>query len=373
MGKVPVRLSIMKKQFFILLVVCLLLVTTWANAEKQDWSTPYHMAVLMSAEAVTEFGDDPAQYEGAEFPLFCGIASVYPQENRFVFTKTTDLPISGVEAALRQVERDRYVSPRPPLQMRADRGDFGQFFWGLVNSKKATIYVIYYGWDIPVDVVPRLTRTCRYTTAKEPPTDCAYSVRDLYDVFIPFTEAEKVQITRDAASANKAFHDAPLHLAVIMSAEAVKRSGDDPAKYEGVEFPVYCGIASIYPKKNRFVFTKMTDLPILGVERFLRQVERDGYLAVDASSHYPAYQVQPGEQDFFSLFLSLALDKDFKAYRVSHAQEIPVDYAPQFTQTCRYSAAKTPPTDCAYESWDLEDVYIPLAYEEVRATIERSE
>lgn len=180
-------------------------------------------------------------------------------------------------------------------------------------------------------------------------------------------------MAREAAKANRPYHDAPLHLAILMPAKAIERFGDDPAQYEGVEFPLYCGIVSIYPKENRFVFTKKTDLPILGLEHTLRQIEQSAYITVRDSSGSPPRHVQPGHQDFTPAFLSLAFVIDFRAHRISHAQEIPVDYAPHFTQTCRYSTAKTPPTDCAYESWDLEDVYIPIAYEEVRATIEQSE
>ena len=76
-------------------------------------------------------------------------------------------------------------------------------------------------------------------------------------------------------------------MAIIMPAEAVEDFGDDPAKYEGVDFPLFCGIASVYPKENRFVFTKMTDLPILNVEDTLRKIERDGYITVGGCSRSP--------------------------------------------------------------------------------------
>lgn len=77
--------------------------------------------------------------------------------------------------------------------------------------------------------------------------------------------------------------------------------------------------------------------------------------------------------DFYPLFLDEASRRNIGAYRISYAQKIPTDYVPHFTQTCRYSAAKKPPTDCAYYTWDIDKLYIPPTAEEVTATIEWSE
>ena len=162
-----------------------------------------------------------------------------------------------------------------------------------------------------------------------------------------------------------------LHMAIIMPAETAKNLGDDPALYEGVDFPLFCGIASVYPKENRFVFTKMTDLPVRNVEDALGKIERDGYLTV--GRFQPPVHIQPRSLDFFRFFLSYTPIRNFEAYLISYAQEIPVDYMPHFTRTCRYSIEKTPPTDCAYDIWEIKDVYIPPTDEELEATIEQSE
>ena len=171
------------------------------------------------------------------------------------------------------------------------------------------------------------------------------------------------------ASAEELETSLTLHMAIIMPAEVVEVY-DEPAEYEGVEFPLFCGIASLYGKENRFVFTKMTDLPILRVENTLRQFERDGYIVSYGGFLSPNdTQIQPKHMAFEFLFLQEIQIRGFEAYLISRAPEAPVDYTPQFMRTCRYSTAKTPPTDCAYTRADIESLYIPLTDEEVRATI----
>ena len=157
----------------------------------------------------------------------------------------------------------------------------------------------------------------------------------------------------------------PLHAAVFMSSDNVARFGEDSAKYEGVAFPLYCGIASIFPKENKFVFTKMTDLPIVYVEEPLRKVEREGCI-IDAHR----IRVRVGQQEFYSALLALAQSRNFELSRISYGQKIPLDYKPRFTRICRYSNTKNPPTDCAYRTWDINDLFIPVTNEELTQTID---
>ena len=182
----------MRKIFLTLLPCCILLFTFQTNAEEQNASLTFHMAILMSADAV-EVYDDPAEYEGVDFPLFCGIASVYPKENRFVFTKMTDLPIRKVENALRQVEQDGYITEYGGglySQIQPKRMDFHSAFLLFALSKHITAYLISYSQEVPVGFMPRFTRTCRYSTAKKPPTDCAYYMWEMKNLCIPPTDEE---------------------------------------------------------------------------------------------------------------------------------------------------------------------------------------
>lgn len=191
----------MMKKFFLLLLGCCLFAAQNAHAEDATWyHSPTHFLILMPSYLV-EFQGDSEEFEGAEFPLFCGIASVYPEENRFVFTKMTHLPIRRVEKWFRQTEKDGYLSVpgHPPRQASfRDRYFLSDFmFW--INCKQLKAYHVSSGQEIPLKAVPRFKRTCRYASAKEPPTDCAYEDWDIKDLYIPFTEEEMEQIAKDHA------------------------------------------------------------------------------------------------------------------------------------------------------------------------------
>ena len=190
----------MKKFFPLFLAYCLLAVQS-ANAEDTTWyRSPSHFAVIMPS-VIVDYFEEPDDYEGVEFPLFCGIASVYPKENKFVFTKMTNLPIQWVEKRLRQIEKDGYLllSGHPPQQVSVKSGGFflGFLSWG--NSEWLKVYYISNGQEIPLKVVPRFKRTCRYNSTKKPSTDCAYHDWDITDLYIPFTQEEIEHIKKENA------------------------------------------------------------------------------------------------------------------------------------------------------------------------------
>ena len=189
------------KKMLLLLLGCGLLAAQKAYAEDTAWySTPSHFLVIMPSKMVEDF-EDVGAYAGVEFPLFCGIASVYPKENKFIFTKMTNLPIRRVESRLRQVEKDGYIFiyGHPPRQESVRSRDFFLAFLLWADIERIGIEHVSNGQEVPLKAVPRFKRMCRYDSAKKPPTDCAYRYWDMVDLCIPFTEKEKRQIEKDHA------------------------------------------------------------------------------------------------------------------------------------------------------------------------------
>lgn len=152
------------------------------------------------------------------------------------------------------------------------------------------------------------------------------------------------------------------HFAIVMPAETVDRFENAKGAYDGAKFPLFCGIASAYREGNRFVFTKMTDLPITWIEERLRPIEEKGYLHFYG---HPPQDIPVGDWDFFTAFMLWADSRGFKAYHVSNGEEIPLMVVPRFKRTCPYDSKKDPPTDCAYRIWDITDLYIPFSQEEI--------
>lgn len=190
----------MKKALFLLLGCCMLAAQN-THAEDTVWhSTPSHFLVIMPSKMVEDFEDVEA-YEGVEFPLFCGIASVYPKENRLIFTKMTNLPIRRVESRLRQIEKDGYISiyGHPPRQEPVKSKDFFLAFLLWADIEGIGVEHVSNGQEIPMQTKPRFKRTCRYYSANKPPTDCAYRYWDMVELCIRFTEKEKRQIEKDHA------------------------------------------------------------------------------------------------------------------------------------------------------------------------------
>ena len=155
----------------------------------------------------------------------------------------------------------------------------------------------------------------------------------------------------------------PYHFAIIMPAEVVYEFEREKEAYEGVEFPLFCGIASVYPKENKFVFTKMTNLPLTWLESLFQPLEQKGYFYLYG---HPPRDVPANDSDFFMLFMIWMDSRLFKADYVSTGREVPLKVVPRFKRTCPYNSKKNPPTDCAYKIWDITDLYIPLIDEEIR-------
>ena len=154
-----------------------------------------------------------------------------------------------------------------------------------------------------------------------------------------------------------------LHLAIVMPAETVDRFESDKEAYEGIRFPLFCGIASVYCDEGRFVFTKMTDLPIEWVTERLQPIEEKGYLYYYG---HPPENIPVCDTDFFSAFMQWAGTRGFEAYHVSNGQEVPLKVVPRFKRTCPYDSKKSPPTECGYRSHNIWDLYIPFTEEEIK-------
>ena len=155
----------------------------------------------------------------------------------------------------------------------------------------------------------------------------------------------------------------PYHFVIVMPADIVYEYERAKEAYEGVEFPLFCGIASVYPKENKFVFTKMTNLPLRWLELWLQPIEQEGYLHLYG---HPPYSLPVNDSDFFMIFMNWMDSRSFKAYHVSSGREVPLKVVPRFKRTCPYNSKKNPPTDCAYKIWDITDLYIPFTDEEIR-------
>ncbi len=143
--------------------------------------------------------------------------------------------------------------------------------------------------------------------------------------------------------------------AIVMPAESVDKFEISREAYDGAIFPLFCGIATVYHEENRFEFTKMTDLPIKWIERWLQPIERDGYLYLNS---HPPLRIPVGDRDFFHLFPGRARDLGFQADFVTSDEATLPKAGLRFKRTCPYDSKKTPPTDCAYTNQDIDDLYI---------------
>ena len=160
-----------------------------------------HFAIIMPAEIVDEFESSREAYDGATFPLFCGIASMYPEENRFVFTKMTDLPIEWVMRRLQPIEEKgslHMVHPHRDIPV-SDEGHFFSAFTSWMTTCRLLAEYVSSGREVPLKLTLRFKQTCLYDSKKTPPTDCAYHDWDIEKLFIPFTEEERRQIEKDNA------------------------------------------------------------------------------------------------------------------------------------------------------------------------------
>lgn len=168
---------------------------------------------------------------------------------------------------------------------------------------------------------------------------------------------------QNAYAENTVWYTTPSHFLVVMPSVLVEAQESD--SYEGVKFPLVCGIASVYPKENKFIFTKTTNLPIRWIEAFMRQIEHDGHFTIRECGRKPSLQVSLRDEDFFFLFKAWADSEMFKVYYLASGQSVPLNVTPRFKRMCPYNSTKRETTDCAYYSGDIEDLYIPFTEEEM--------
>lgn len=154
----------------------------------------------MPAQTAYTLGDDANNYEGVDFPLYCGIISVYPQEDKFVFTKTTTLPIRRLEEKLRGIEKNGfiYISSHhaPSAKVPVKSFDFASALTMWADSNFVLLFKVSNGQEIPLNVTPRFKRMCRFTIDKQPHVDCAHTMNDVKDLYIPFTPEEMQRIAK---------------------------------------------------------------------------------------------------------------------------------------------------------------------------------
>ena len=162
------------------------------------------------------------------------------------------------------------------------------------------------------------------------------------------------------AAAEPAPDQLPYHFAVVMPAEIVESFEDSPEVYDGVEFPLFCGFVSVYPKENKFAFTKTTDLPITWIQKVLGKIEPDGYI-----ERRDLYTIKtPVNDSYFGTAFTIEAEvHGFKVFYIGVTDEVPLDMAPKFTRTCLYDSKKQPPVDCGYDKWDIDDLRIPYDWE----------
>lgn len=327
-----------------------------AGAEPSFNGLPYHFAVIMPADLVErlEYATKKT-YEGVQFPVFCGYASVYPRENRFVFTKTTSLPITEIERFMRSLEKDpSFTTPAPAgCSVRTTFANevlfFSAFQFYMDNIGFNVVYLSE-GDGIPLNTPPLFKRTCPYNSRKDPPVSCGYHSWDIDDLRISY-----------AGEKDRPSIGSPYHVAVVMSAGFVEHLGPLSQKaYDGVYFPLLCGYGSVYPGKNRFVFTKTTRLPIGTIEKYLRKLEKDGYLAIHG---HPSYRVPVKDKNFFWTLQTRVAYYGIDLVRISDGDKLPPNAAPRFKRRCPYNPGKIPPVDCGLTYNDIQELLLPYPWE----------
>ena len=193
----------MKKSLYLLFLVFCLMLPCGAWAEEGTWSPTFHFVVLMPADLASNLRDNPKAYDGVDFPLFCGIASAYTGENKFVYTKMTDLPTVWVDKIMAEIEMDGFVSfyvhKRPRLEIAVNNEDFSSSFKDFAFSRGIIAASVSWEEELPENAKPRFIHTCTFNSSKNPPTDCAYSRDDVFELYIPFSTEEIQQIGKDHA------------------------------------------------------------------------------------------------------------------------------------------------------------------------------
>ena len=173
----------------LLLVISLLGATGCAIKEKKAYKYDrlYSVAIMMPAEVVDKYEDDPEAYVGTTFPLNCGYVLIHAGKNTFRFVPTTDLPIQWVKKHMQQIAKEGGVTPGPSHFREIVQFNDEEFF---VSFHRWLLYWHLDGAPIIVDNqgnpvrTPHFRRQCVYNSKNYPPVECGYTIKDLTDLLI---------------------------------------------------------------------------------------------------------------------------------------------------------------------------------------------
>lgn len=192
----------LKRCFLLLLLIWQPIPAQSASAENTAPQTSgSHFFIVMPLAGIYLGAEREEDYEGVSFPLYCGIASIYPRDNIFIFTKTTDLPIRYIEQELRAIEQNKYFDPRdrhrPPVQVPlSDPEALYDFPW-FARNNHFWAFRAYYGRQIPIKATPRFTLTCPFKMGVPLSEECQQTLYAIDELFIPVTEEERRQMRQD--------------------------------------------------------------------------------------------------------------------------------------------------------------------------------
>ena len=158
------------------------------NPSKQYYYSPYAVAIIMMAEVVDKYEDDPTVYDGVNFPLFCGFVFVHPEKNTFEFVPATDLPIKWVKKHMKQVAAEGGVTPGPLPGFReivpfSDEEFFISFYRWLSYWHLGAKSTVVDDQGVP-ERTPQFKRQCPFDSTVDPPVECGYERRNLEDLLI---------------------------------------------------------------------------------------------------------------------------------------------------------------------------------------------
>ncbi|CAK7040654.1 MAG: hypothetical protein DELT_00767 [Desulfovibrio sp.] len=154
------------------------------------YSIPFHYAIIIPAEVIHDFGRGKQKaFEGVKFPLFCGYVSIYPKENKFVFTKRTDIPpIDWLDQHIGQIERDGHMklSLTLPMPIAYNDPNFIEIFYGNMNLYRIGLYLAGLGYEVPSE--SKFKKQYPYRAGKEPPVPRGYTLEESRELVVPIGE-----------------------------------------------------------------------------------------------------------------------------------------------------------------------------------------
>ena len=133
------------------------------------------------------------------------------------------------------------------------------------------------------------------------------------------------------------FDPFPDQFYVFLVSDSIDYSDDDPALYDGVEFPLYAGYVVI--KDHTFTFVKKTPLPVGRLAAYFDDIIKTGSVAPVQNIHRPPYPRVPLTDHVFSIeFHSSMPTKIPGVFFVGFTGEPDENYTPVFEETCVYRA-----------------------------------